>query len=95
MQTQRPCLIWIIKSALTATECARTFHDDYKVALNNSAQTAETKYARGRGVKAFTKGELANEIIFPSWHTDRRAFIRLTYGDGSALITGALHVDVH
>ena len=33
------------------------------------------------------------EIIFPAWHTDRRAFLKLNYKKGNAIITGAIHVD--
>ena len=65
------------------------------MALSNQSESKEVKYARGRGVLALTKGETLSETIFPAWQIDRRAFIRLTYGDGSALITGALHVDIH
>ena len=63
------------------------------MALNNPVTTIDIKLARGRGILAFTKGHTKVDAIFPDWHTDRRAFMRINYQDKNALITGAIHAD--
>lgn len=44
---------------------------------------------------AFARGKIKSESIFPTWQTDRRAFLRIEYEDKRSLITGAIHVDHH
>ena len=56
LERNKPDIVWILESALTEIEKPRTFHDNYEVAISNTAATREIKLARGRGVMAFTKG---------------------------------------
>ena len=94
LERTSPNLVWILETALTSSEKPHTYHDNYSLAINVSSNSNEAKFARGRGIMAFTKGQADTEVIFPAWHSDRRAFLRVKYQNGKDLITGAFHVNI-
>ena len=93
LNNHSPDILIIMEYHLNDGITALTFHDNFKILLNNPSIGLDVGNSRGRGILFLGKKGLILNKLFPSFNHSRQAVALVQYDNNKHLVLAAFHLD--